>query len=143
MAPAEMSIILSLSHTLWNEQNVTAELSASFMNFKYFSLHTHKKGTWRVVSDGLGASSHSGYYGILGVSEIMNAWLLQVHSWPTVHVQAEQTVPLCVQNLTIGHFVVASREVFRMQLSQHTSARFEFSIIISIQQNLYWYFVAS
>lgn len=41
MAPAEMSIMLSLSHTLWNEQNVTAELSANFMNFKYFSLHAH------------------------------------------------------------------------------------------------------
>lgn len=71
---------------------MTAELSASFMNFKYFSLQKKgggKWGTWRVVNGGLGTSSQSGYYGILGVSKIMNASLMQVHSWPTVQVPVE------------------------------------------------------
>lgn len=121
------------SHTLWNEQNVTVELSTGFMNFKYFS--AVKWGTWRVVKGGQGAGSRWGYYGILSVWEIMNAWLIQVHSWPAVHVQAEWNIFLC-PTLNNWSFCNCKQKVFRTLLSQHACVRLKFHVILFIRQNL-------
>lgn len=126
------------SHTLWNEQNVTVELSTGFMNFKYFS--AVKWGTWRVVKGGQGAGSRWGYYGILSVWEIMNAWLIQVHSWPAVHVQAEWNIFLC-PTLNNWSFCNCKQKVFRTLLSQHACVRLKFHVILFIQQNLHCFSV--
>lgn len=126
------------SHTLWNEQNVTVELSTGFMNFKYFS--AVKWGTWRVVKGGQGAGSRWGYYGILSVWEIMNAWLIQVHSWPAVHVQAEWNIFLC-PTLNNWSFCNCKQKVFRTLLSQHACVRLKFHVILFIWQNLHCFSV--
>lgn len=83
---------------------MAAELSASVMNFKHFALQNNGAHGMRPIGDldPLG-------YGILGVSKIMNAWLMRAHSWPSVQVQAEYTVPVSVQHRTISHFVTVSK----------------------------------
>lgn len=121
------------SHTPWNEQNVTVELSTGFMNFKYFS--AVKWGTWRLVNDGQGAGSRWGYYGILSVWEIMNAWLIQVHSWPAVHVQTEWNIFLC-PTFNNWSFCNCKQKVFRTLFSQHACVRLKFHVIVFIWQNL-------